>query len=296
MLNKLALIVSGIVLSLFFYYIYTLNIMHKKDNIVKELDNGLLLAKNLLEEEQRYALAISTLISQDSKFLAAYYKNNRKEAFEIVNDKINNLSVLDGYPLEVQVHNKNAKTYLRSWDYNITNVALSSFREGVVLVKQTKKPFVSIEVGKRLNIKAISPILNKDVFEGSIEVIEGFKYLEDKLLEQGYTVFILLEKHYLNIATSLRNNQMIQNQFVLVNQHNENNILNKLKGTNLNSLGNYGYFTNEGISFGYFKLKNLHNKKIGYCILALKGQEFVKIQKHYLENNFKENNLGVIIR
>lgn len=296
MLKRLALITSIVVLSIFIFYVYTLNTEYEKENLIRELDNGLLLTKNLLEEEQRHALAISALISQDSDFLTAYYNDDRKKAFDVVNRKLKDLSLVDGSKLDVQVHDKNSNTYLRSWDYNITNVPLSSFREGIVVVKQTKKAVVSVEVGKRLNIKAISPIIKRDKFEGSIEVITGFTHLQENLLKHGYTMFILLDKQYLNITTSLKNNPIIKDKFVLVNKQIDETILNKLKSSDLISLGSYGYFNNGNISFGYFRLNNLHNKQIGYCIVALKNKVSTTLEKHYLENKTEKNKVGVIIR
>lgn len=296
MLNKLALIVSVLVLSLFYYYVYALNKGYEQENFFRELDNGLLFAKNLLEEEKRYALTISTLISQDSDFLSAYYSDNRKKAFDVVNRKIRDLNPQGGSKIDVQVHDENANTYLRSWEFDITDIPLGSFREGVVFVKESKKKIVSIEVGKRLNIKAISPILKGENFKGSIEVIIGFEHLQNKLLKQGYSLFILLEDHYLNIATSLKDNPIIGSNFALVNEPQDEIALNSLKNSDLSALGSYGYFQKEEMSFGYFGLNNLHNKHIGYCILAQKNQISTHFKKHYLQNKIEQTSQGVTIR
>lgn len=296
MLNKLALFVSIVVLSLFYYYIYVLNIDYEKENSIREIDNGLLFTKNLFEEEQRHALTISTLISQDAEFLKAYSENNRKNTFDIINRKIKDLNYIDGEEIEVQVHDKDANTYLRSWNYDIKDVPLSSFREGVVLVNKSKKRVVSIEVGKRLNIKAISPILKNNELIGSIEVIVGFKHLQNKLLAQGYTIFILLDKKYLNIATDLKDNLIIKDKFVLVNEVDDAEVINCLINCDLSVLGSYGYFQNKNISFGYFGLNNLHNEHIGYCVLAHKSQNTNPIKKHYIEHKSEQDIQGVIIR
>jgi hypothetical protein len=296
MLNRIALFVSLVILSLFFYYIYSLNDSYQEKNNLKSLDNGLLLAKNLLEEEQRYALTISALICKDAEFLKAYNANDRKLTFDVINKKIDTLNSLEQEQLDVQVHDKNSNTYLRSWDYNITNVPLGGFREGVVWVKEKQQAIASVEVGKRLNIKAISPIIENGKFKGSIEVIIGFKHLQEKLLEQGYSLFILLDKKYLNIATSLQGHPFVKDKYVLVNKNYNENIFEMLKRSDLNHLGSYGYFTKNNISFGYFELNNLHNEQIGYCILALQIKGKGNSSKHYAQPFSKENQNGVIIR
>lgn len=296
MLNKLALFVSIVVLSLFYYYVYVLNVDYEKENFIREIDNGLLFTKNLFEEEQRYALTISTLISQDAEFLKAYSEDDRKKTFDIVNRKIKDLSYLDGAKIEVQVHDKNANTYLRSWDFEVKDIPLSSFREGLVLVSKTKKRVVSVEVGKRLNIKAISPILQENELRGSIEVIIGFEHLQNKLLAQGYTMLILLDKKYLDIATELKDNPIIKDKFVLVNEVDDEQAISYLLNCDLSVLGSYGYFQNKNASFGYFGLNNLHNERIGYCVLALKSQNSSPLKKHYLEHKIEQDIQGVIIR
>ena len=296
MLNRIALFVSLVVLSLFFYYIYSLNDSYQEKNDLKSLDNGLLLTKNLLEEEQRHALAISALICEDAEFLKAYNANDRKLTFDVINKKIDTLSSLGKEQIDVQVHDKNSNAYLRSWDYNITNIPLGSFREGVVWVKKTKQAIASVEVGKRLNIKAISPIIENGNFKGSVEVIIGFTHLQAKLLEQGYSLFILLNKKYLNVATSLQKHPLVKNKYVLVNKNFNENIFGILKRSELNHLGSYGYYTKDSTSFGYFELKNLHNKQIGYCVLALQIKSKGNTNKHYAQPFSKENQNGVIIR
>lgn len=296
MLNRAALIASIIIISLFYYYVFALNSEYEKDNFFKELDKALLFTKNLFDEEQRYALAISSLISQDSEFLKAYREDDRKKAFDVINAKIKNLSQIESSKIDVQVHDKNLNTYLRSWEYAATNIPLGSFREGVVFVKENQKKLVSVEVGKRLNIKAISPILEDSAFKGSIEVIIGFEHLEKKLQKYGYTLFVLLDKQYLDIATSLEDSLVIGNKYILANEAKDEIALNDLKKSDLLSLGSYGYFQNNSSAFGYFELKNLHDKRIGYFALALMNKTSMPLKKHYDEKEKQQNTKGVIIR
>ncbi len=295
-IDRVVLLFAFFVLSVSLYYTYSLSIFYKKKDAVKTLDNALVLAKNLLEEEQRHAMSLSLLISQDKEFLKAYYANNKKLAFDTINKKIKILNSIESYPVDVQVHDKNSNCYLKSWDYNATSLPLASFREGIVFVKQSKKPIVSIEVGKRLNIKAISPILKDGKFEGSVEVIEGFGHLLEKLLEHGYITFILLNKKFLPIATSLKNHQKIQNKFLLVNDTYEKEGLNALQNSDLSSLGSYGYFSKEKFFFGYFGIRNLHNKNIGYCIISPENTNSTYLTNYHQNSAVKQTISGVTIR
>ena len=175
----------------------------------------------------------------------------------------------------------NLRTYLRSWDFAIQNVPLASFRQGLVQVKALKKPLVSIEVGKRLNIKAISPILKNGEFQGSIEVIESFEHLRKKLWEQGYALFVLLDKKYLNIATTLKNHPSLSDTFVVVNTLYDANAFNSLKNEDLGKLQTYGYFMQDKFSFGYFQIKNFKNETLGYIVVGIENSMSMNTQAYH---------------
>jgi len=295
-IDKIVFIFTVLVLSFSFYFVYTLQQSYSQKETLQSLDNALFLTRNLLEEEQQHALSLSLLLAQDKTFLEAFYNNERKKAFEIIERKIGSLQRLQGYNFEVQVHDKNLHTYLRSWDYSVKNVPLASFRKGLVFVKEYKKPLVSIEVGKRLNIKAISPILKNGSFEGSIEVIENFEHLRKALAEHGYALFILLNKKYLNIATRVKHNPLIFNKFVLVNKSYDKHSFESLKKSNLQNLQSSGYFTQDKYVFAYFSIKNFQNQNLGYFVFVFENSTPLMLKTHDEITTEETNSSGVIIQ
>jgi CRISPR/Cas system-associated endoribonuclease Cas2 len=232
------------------------------------------------------------LLSEDEEIIQAYRTNQRQKLFDILNRKITRLNKLQNSFFEVQVHTKDLNTYIRSWDYSIKDIPLSSFRQGLVKVKEDKKPLVSIELGKRVNIKAISPILEDGKFIGSIEVIINFDHLEKELKQKGYNLCIFLDNKYLNIATSLKNNKKIDG-YTLVNhkekedEHNHNFYLQSLK--------NYGYFTDKEFAFSYFTYYSLKREKLGYFIVSLKNSSKIELNNNF-ENRYINPNSKVIIQ
>jgi len=299
-INQIIVGASLVILGASFYFVYSLSRDYAQQETIQSLDTTLQLTKNLLEEDERHALSLSLLLSQDRSFLHAYYHRDRKKAFDILSQKINSINQFQGYNFDIQVHDANLHTYLRSWDFNITNVPLASFREGLVKVKELKKPLVSIEVGKRLNIKAISPIVKNGKFQGSIEVIESFEHLQKKLAEQGYALFVLLDKKYLNIATTLKNHPSLSDTFTLANTLYDANALNSLKNENLTKLQIYGYFMQDKFSFGYFQVKNYQNKTVGYIVIGMQNSMSMNTQAYHEKKGqtikSRETNMEVIIR
>ena len=254
---------------------YNLLQINTEKKLVNQLEDALALTKNLLVEQKRYALSLSLLISEDEAFLKSFYKKNRKESFQILNKKIQLLKKLQNSHFEVQVHNEDLTTYIRSWDFNIKDVPLASFRQGLVEVKNRLQPYSSIELGKRLNIKAITPIMKDKIFQGSIEVIINFEYLEKELKKHGYTLYILLDNKFLDIATTLKNNPQIGN-YTLVNQTD-----NSFTHSNISQLEEYGYFTHLDKAYIYFTYYSLKQEKLGYIIVGLNEQTPLLIQNNF---------------
>ena len=288
--NKYFLITSLIALFFVAFIFYILITINDEKKLVSKLENSLIVTKNLLEEQKRYALSLSILLAEDEKIIQLYTDNKRQTLFDTVNKKIATLKKLQNSYFEVQIHTKDLNTYIRSWDYSKKDIPLSSFRQGLVKVKKEKKPLVSIELGKRLNIKAISPIVKNGEFLGSIEVIIGFDYLENELKQKGYNLCILLDNKYLDIATSLKENKTIDG-FTLVN-HDEKEHDHDF---NLKTLKDYGYFSNEELGFSYFTYYSLKREKLGYFIISLKNPSKLQLKNNY-ENKYTNTNNMVIIQ
>lgn len=267
------LLITSFFIAFIFYLLTNLN---NSDKLLNRLETALTTTKNLFEEQKRYALSLSILLSEDKELIQSFIQNNRTATFEIINKKIDTLKQLQNSNFEVQIHNLNLTTYLRSWDLSIKDIPLESFRQGLVKVKESKKPLVSIELGKRLNIKAISPLIKDGNFIGSLETIIDFKYLSKELKQKGYKLFVLLDKKYLNIATELKNNETI-GEFVIVNDSSK--IL--FENLDLKNLNDYGYISNDKYSFSYFSYYDLNGNFLGYIFTAIENKNHLNFNNSY---------------
>lgn len=262
------------ILVVFVFYILTQ--INSNNNLVNRLENALNTTRNLFEEQKRYALSLSLLLSEDKEIIDSFKAQNREESFSIVNRKIHTLKMLQNSSFEVQIHNKDLSTYLRNWDISIKDIPLKDFRQGLVKVYEDKKPLVSIELGKRLNIKAISPIMDKQTMIGSLETIIDFEYLAQQLTQKGYTLFVLLDKQFLNIATELENNPHYQ-EYIVVNK----GATAPLKNLELNNLKDYGYISGQEYSFSYFAYYDLSHQKLGYVLTGIKNENHLQINNGF---------------
>ena len=295
-IDRLVLLFAFVVLAASLYLVYQLSQDYRRKDTIASLDTMLTFTKNMLEEEQQHALSLALLLSGDQQVRQAYQRGDRQKLFAIITDKLEQIHMYQGYRFDVQVHDRELKAYLRSWDFSAQGEPLAGFREGLVLAKKSRRPLVSIEVGKRLNIKAIAPMLEGGRFLGSIEVIEGFDHLRKRLAEQGYRLFVLMDARYLPVAITLRNAPEVAGKYRLVGPVEDPEMLAALGKAPLKKLGSFGYFTQDGYLFGYFDLRNYHNDRLGYLMItSYRNAVSVPAISHETPS-VELNQSGVIIR
>jgi hypothetical protein len=295
-IDRLVLLFAFVVLAVSLYLVYQLSQDYHRKETIASLDTMLTFTKNMLEEEQQHALSLALLLSGDQQVRQAYRTDDRPRLFTIITNKLEQIHTYQGYRFDVQVHDRELKAYLRSWDFSAQGEPLAGFREGLVLAKKSRRPLVSIEVGKRLNIKAIAPMLEGDRFLGSIEVIEGFDHLRKRLAEQGYRLFILMDVRFLPVATTLQNAPEVTGRYRLVGPVEDPAALAALRKAPLMSLGSFGYFTRAGYLFGYFDLRNFHNDRLGYLMITSYREALSMPSIFHDTPSVELNQSGVIIR
>jgi Tfp pilus assembly protein PilX len=148
-------------LSVSAYTIFRINQKIHQESLEKQVEAALGYAQETIEARKRAALSVALILSRSPSIIQAYQADDRQAIFKEVSTYLEGMETLSGFgPIDVQFHTRGLEAWVRSWDQSSYGMPLSSFRKGLVHVKETKTPQVSIELGKRLNIKAISPILH----------------------------------------------------------------------------------------------------------------------------------------
>lgn len=203
--------------------------LNKYNNIIEQnqidilVSNKVEIVQNELSNQKNQALSLAILFSQNQNIVHFLEINKPKELkTELLNLLTNIKNYTNVNNIQVQVHTKELKVFVRSWENKDSGLMLESFRKGLVKVKETKEPFVSNELGKRFNIKAISPIFNeKKEYIGTIEVIMDYSDLRNRLKYMGIEVIPLLEKKYLQVAEYHKDNQLLYDYVVIQNNYDE---------------------------------------------------------------------------
>jgi hypothetical protein len=288
---------------LVFYNRYSFAYEEEKshDYISKNID---ILEENLNLEKQ-YALALSLMISKNKAIQNALVSNNQQLALYEIHKVLNDIKTstkIDN--IDIQIHTKDTRAFARNWDTSdYFGVKLDAFRKGLLRVKETKEPFVSVELGKRLNIKAISPIFDEERnFIGSIEVIMDFKNIKQRLKKFNLSMIALLDKKYIDIAVDLKEHKQLGNYFVVEKNYSQG-LFEKLEKNSKILLKKRFFYKIDDDVIALVPMKSLGIEEVGVIALAIgsvdKAVYTYSLDELTLENSeyiYNANNREVIIK
>ena len=214
----LAAILATVILLILFVLYNRYASYYEEEKISQYISKHIDILNENLDFEKKYALSLSLFVSKNETIKKALIEKNQQMALVEMKrflDEIKHSTGIDN--IDIQIHTSELKAFARNWDKSAYyGTSLSAFRQGLVRVKKTLEPFVSIELGKRLNIKAISPILDKDHrFIGSIEIIMGFHNIKQRLQKFDLQILGLLDQKFINIAVDLKENKRVKNIFIM---------------------------------------------------------------------------------
>lgn len=210
-----------VVISTLLYFLNKYNNIIEQNEIDIFVSNQVELVQQELTNQKNQALSLAILFSKNQNIIDNLEQDKPKE---LKKEILKLLEIIKTYSnqnnLQVQIHTKDLKVFVRSWEDKDSGLSLESFRKGLVKVKETKEPYVSNELGKRFNIKAIAPIFNKNgEYIGTIEVIMDYSDLKNRLKYMGIDIIALLEKEYLQIAKSHQNSQFLYDYVVIEDEY-----------------------------------------------------------------------------
>lgn len=282
---------------IFFLILFVLFLFYNKysSSYEEELRN-IYISQNIdilndnLNTEKRYTLSLSLLVSQNENIknaLISFHQNLALNEIRKITSQIKNSTNIEN--IDIQIHTKDLKAFARSWEKgNYLGTELSSFRKGLVKVKENEKPFVSIELGKRLNIKAISPIFKNGEFIGSVEVIMNFKNIEKRLKKFNLEMLVLLEEKHIDIAVGLKNNQKLGNYYIVEKEFSQElyEILEKNKFFLKDNMF-YKIYENKIITF--VPMKSVGIQDVGLIVLSMEIKKDDTYTYSYDNNDFEND-------
>lgn len=262
------------------------------------VSNNIELITSELSQQKKYALSLAILFAKNPHIVNTL-KNNQpkklKKELDILIQSISNYTKQKN--IQIQVHTKDLKVFVRSWEDKDTGLNLKSFRKGLVKVQKTQQPFVSNELGKRFNIKAIAPIFEKEEYIGSIEIIIDYSSLKKRLKISGIQILPIIHEKFLNIALTYKDNKKLYNYVIIENQYNENIYNTLFKNKNILSQKKLYYEIDDTI-ITFVPLGNIEKETIGYLVAHFKNsnQNFSYIPSYEYKGIINDNNFNKNIK
>ncbi len=265
---KKTFILFSLFIAILLYFLYKYNNILNQRTLDILVSNQVQIAQNELENQKNQALSLALMFSKNQDIIKNLEESNHIELKKELVKLIEIIKTYTRHDIDIQIHTKDLEVFTRSWEDKDFGLKLESFREGLVKVKNTKEPYVSSELGKRFNIKAIAPIFDKNsVFIGSVEVIVDFSFLIERLKAFGIGSIVLLETKYLDIAKYHNNNKVLENFVVLQNSFNKTLFETLSKNTNYLKNDKFYYETNDRI-ITQIPLGSFENSSVGVLVIC----------------------------
>lgn len=253
-----------LIVVIFFYFRYESKeqkLNHIYDQITAELNIQ-------LKTNQLDALAIALVISKNSDLINALENDNEDKGYEILSSITKIIEQNTHRYLRSQVITADYHIFARSWDTVYAGMPLGNYRTDLNYFKTHNTPRTSIEVGRRLGIKATVPLYKNGQLLGFMEIIEFFEPMTELFRAQGIDLYVLMQDKYFNTAIFMQENMLVD-KYIIANTNYNANHIDILKAINFKQLQTNRMLSIKGRQIFYETMKNGDGEVIGAFVFVL---------------------------
>ncbi len=261
-------ILFGIALALVNVYMSKASVENKA---FQSVSNELALSVgNQLDAKMSIGLTNAINIASNINVVNSLKTGNRQNAIGELDNLVKIYKENTEYKnVQIHIHTKDVKSFLRNWEPNKYGDDLSSFRHTINKVKETGKPLVALETGRGgLSIRGISPVVSGSEYLGSVEFMQSFNSVVSKLKKDSNTSTIfLMDKKVLETfdkdMKSIGSLGLSQKAEVT-----DMTLFSELKEDEIISAANSPYFVTKSYLVVSKPLKDFEGKGVGYVVSA----------------------------
>jgi len=237
------------------------------DNVSDQLSLSL---RSELDKEKEMALRFAIVLSENNDILSSLAEGDDEFGFMKLKHIMNSVNQHVNTHIRAQIITPEYNIFARSWDSEnmYAGMPLGVYRGDLEYVKRYKKPKVSIEVGRRLGIKATVPVYERNKLKGFIEVLQFFDDSTNFFHKFGIDLYVLLNDSYYNTAVLMQNNPTVSRYIVSNRSYNMVN-LKLLQRTNFKDLRQQRVLLNENKYIFYEPMHNGQAETIGAFIFVM---------------------------
>jgi len=244
----------------------------------------------LLDEKKQVSLTNAINLSLNKQIIESLRTKNKEAELLLLEEIASNYKKYSKYKdIKLHIHTKDTKSFIRHWNKDKYGDDLSGFRKSLVFMKDYQKPFITVENGRAgMLIRGIAPIFNNTEYIGSIEFIQGFNAISQRIKKsRGYDTLFLSCRDSENIEMFDNNIRKVNGLYLANTDSINNKLLETLNDFEPKYFEKSKYLVKDEFFITTLPIKDNFNKKVGCVIIATKisnVSQFIKEAKSSMIN------------
>jgi methyl-accepting chemotaxis protein len=262
----------------------------EKDVYTNEKESLSVYVKNQLDSKYDVALTNAITIASNYYVVESLTQNDRAIAAKGLKEITKTFKEhTDFKNVQIHIHTKEIKSFLREWMPEKFGDDLSSFRHTIKKVKESKLPLTAIEMGVAgMTLRGVAPIIKNQEYLGSVEIIQSFNSIVSSAKKDlGASVVFLTDKKQLDLSATAKDALLAKDTALSQKKDiTDMKLFDEIKELNLQ---------NEGTTFltpTYFvvreELKAFDGSRVGEVLIGLK--------KSSIESIINEAQHGMVVQ
>ena len=170
--------------------------------------------------------------------------------------------------IKLHIHDKDVKSFLRSWEPEKFGDDLKSFRATINKVKEQKRAMHAIEVGQAgLTIRGIAPVLKDGAYVGSLEFMQAFESVVKQFHNEKENLLVLMDQKLVHLA-KLADTTKSVGGYILSQKTVDDKFFMDAKKIEMEKLLAQGYLLDESYFYSFAEIKDFEGKAIGFYLLG----------------------------
>ena len=257
-----------IIISILFIGVFYFKNEVKEQKINTIMDQLTSTLDSQLHLHQMDDLKMALFLSNNEGLVNALENDNEDLGYKILSTITKTIKANTNIDIRAQIITNEYNIFARSWDDIYAGMPIGDYRTDLEYFKQHSTARTSLEVGRRLGIKATVPIYKDGVFLGFIEVISFFKSLTNFFSSIGVDLYVLLDVEHADSAIFMMDNLTISDYIVSNRNYNHKHI-QSLNSIDFKELQKSQILYLDGKYFFYKGMYNGNHDLIGAFALVL---------------------------
>lgn len=256
-----------------FFSLFALNLIVKEKvdsyTIKKVKDKLSMLLHNELVTIKENALRQALIISYNDGIIRAMQNEDEESGYVILSELMHVIKQYTHVLLRSQIITDDLIIFSRSWDNTFSGLPLDEYRPDLNALHKNRKPRSTIELGRRLGIKATVPIYKDGEHLGFVEVLQFFEEITKFFRSMGVELYILMDDKYYDISILMQKNPTVAKKYIVANRLYNRVHLDDFNHIDMKSLESQGILTYNDKYFFYDDMYNGNSQKIGAFVFVL---------------------------